>query len=540
MAENTGLPLEAFTKSVPPGWKPGLPKYTFRRWLERLRLWYRTTELSAEQAGPAVAARLQGRVFDTALSLRISLPDGRTIVGDEALAFPGADPVLDPQTGAVTTPRQDTGLQHLLRELTKRHGADDQQQVTGVIDNFVDLRRGKLPLLEYINEHDATYSDAAQLAGFGLNDIGKSHFLMKYAGLPQDRKEHFLMQVQFDLSRYDELKNNLEKFAKSQQPSQLPGPSVYYGDGGDGYDGWYDGGYDDGADQWYQGGADGTWYLDGSDGYTYYENDDGYGNYSQYDVADYSDILYQNGEADGAAEPAGSEAATAADAADAGHDWAWQDDSWDSWDSAAWYQGSADSWPWDASAAQYSPGSTDALAQLPVLDAWWGKKGGGGKRKGGKGKKGKSKGKGKGKYGGGYGKGKGFSFQGKGKFAGFGGKGKGKGKGKSYQGKPGNGTSCTGCGSPNHATDACPWAAKGGGKKGKGSGGYLAGSVGAALSGTLLSVSQSSLLEEGPSVGQDERFDFDDLDQPHFDADADSEAAAPHVPDSVASLLSTR
>ena len=53
----------------------------------------------------------------------------------------------------------------------------------------------------------------------------------------------------------------------SQQPSQLPGPVVYYGDSYDGWGGYGDGGYDDGADQWYQ--LDDTWHFDGSDGYTW-------------------------------------------------------------------------------------------------------------------------------------------------------------------------------------------------------------------------------------------------------------------------------
>ena len=122
----SGLPLESYTKTSPPGWKVGTPKYTFSRFLERLRLWYRQTDLLPESLGPAVAGRLQGRLFDTALGLKFTLANGTRLVGDEALAYPGAYAVFDLNTGAVVTPAEDNGLQRLLRILTQQHGADDQ------------------------------------------------------------------------------------------------------------------------------------------------------------------------------------------------------------------------------------------------------------------------------------------------------------------------------------------------------------------------------------------------------------------------------
>ena len=72
----SGLQLDQYTKGTPPGWRPNLAHYPYKRYLERLRLWYRMTDLSAEQVGPAVAGRLQGRPFNQAMKLRIELPTG--------------------------------------------------------------------------------------------------------------------------------------------------------------------------------------------------------------------------------------------------------------------------------------------------------------------------------------------------------------------------------------------------------------------------------------------------------------------------------
>ena len=154
MAQPINLPLDQFNTTTPPGWKPHVTNFPLKRYLERLRLWYRLTNLLPEQLGPAVASRLQGRPYDLANSLRVTLPDGRTIVGDEALAFPGADAQLDPQTGLVVVPAIANGLQALLRVLTAAYGADADQTAVSTLDRFFSLRRNRLSLLEYLNEHE--------------------------------------------------------------------------------------------------------------------------------------------------------------------------------------------------------------------------------------------------------------------------------------------------------------------------------------------------------------------------------------------------
>ena len=126
MAAHTGLPLAAYTKGTPPGWRPALTHYPFRRYLERLRLWYRMTDLEAVQIGPAVAGRLQGRPYNMALSLRLANQAAVVLVGDEALAYPGEAQILDGM-GAIQHPAVESGTQQLIRLLSRRYGADNQQ-----------------------------------------------------------------------------------------------------------------------------------------------------------------------------------------------------------------------------------------------------------------------------------------------------------------------------------------------------------------------------------------------------------------------------
>ena len=55
-----GLALWDFSKSVAPGWRPGMLDYPFRLFLLRLTLWLRITDVEETVSGPLVAARLQG------------------------------------------------------------------------------------------------------------------------------------------------------------------------------------------------------------------------------------------------------------------------------------------------------------------------------------------------------------------------------------------------------------------------------------------------------------------------------------------------
>jgi hypothetical protein len=158
-----GMPLDQYSDKVPPGWKIGLPHYPFRRYLERLRLFYRMTSLSVIQCGPAVAGRLVGRPYNMALKLRIECRNGVVLFGDDALAFEGT-----PAMGALAP--EESGLQQLIRLLSKRYGADSDNVLDQALDNFFDLRRGQLSLNEYLSEFDYCYDEAHDLAGLEVND----------------------------------------------------------------------------------------------------------------------------------------------------------------------------------------------------------------------------------------------------------------------------------------------------------------------------------------------------------------------------------
>ena len=221
-----GLPLESFNRSVPPGWRPYQPHYPYRRYLERLRLWYRQTDLGVGQLGPAVAARLQGRPFNLAMALQVMTQQGTLLRGDAALGYEGEDAVLG-GGGNIIVQATEYGLQQLLRELTRRYGADEQQTVGAAIDTFLDLRRGRMSLLEYIAEHDYTFGEALSLGGLQVNDVGRSHLLLKHSGLEPSKQEHLRLLIGQDLNRYDELKGHMERMAKSTMPTQAPGPLGY-------------------------------------------------------------------------------------------------------------------------------------------------------------------------------------------------------------------------------------------------------------------------------------------------------------------------
>lgn len=88
-----GLSLETFSRSTPPGWKPNMSRYPLRRYLQLLRLWWRTTDVPEHASGPAIAGRLRGTAFQLALSLSADRYDPDTgqvrhMVGDDLLAQP--------------------------------------------------------------------------------------------------------------------------------------------------------------------------------------------------------------------------------------------------------------------------------------------------------------------------------------------------------------------------------------------------------------------------------------------------------------------
>ena len=73
-----GMPLETFTKSTPPGWRPGDQKYPFRRYEQLIGLWLRMTDLSESARGPAMTGRLRGTAFQMAMAMTVTRCQGPT------------------------------------------------------------------------------------------------------------------------------------------------------------------------------------------------------------------------------------------------------------------------------------------------------------------------------------------------------------------------------------------------------------------------------------------------------------------------------
>ena len=411
--DSHGTPLEAFTKSTPPGWDPGQSDtFPLRAYVERLRLFTRMTDLRQNQIGPAMAGRLKGRAFHLAMALTITCPrTGNIMVGDEALAFEGYAPEYD-QAGNVL-PGADSGVKQLLHVLRAKYGAEEQKVSTRSIDLFEEhYRHDRMTLLEYLNEFDYRYSQAEQLANYAINNIGRTHRLLKGARVHKEMLDIVLSKVDYDKTRFDEIYNLLMKKAKTTEPTQIPSHRGLYAS-------YYVGDDDefDYTNDWTE-----------PDAYDYYYGTDtDYHDWSEYnDYDDYYDTE-ENAHSD-------------------------HPEHHDEWPDENYYYGDDDYYD-----DPYTPSD----------DYYFGK---------GKGKfrrpfrKGKGKGKGKfhRPYHKGKGKGKGdreaLSLFGKGdKGKGKGSKGKSKGKGKhkgmdsTSVGKSSGMLGCSSCGSSNHNAGDCPW-----------------------------------------------------------------------------------
>ena len=239
-----GLPLDQFTNATPPGWRPGITHYPFRRFKERLQLWSSTTDRTVAQQGPALAGRLTGRPFNLAMALKVQTQAGQELVGTAALAYEGEAAQVDDIGGHILVAAVPSGIAQLARLLERWYGEDEECTVGNTLDTFFDLRRGKMSLVEYVSEHEFAYEEAKTNGGLEMNNVGLSHFLMKGCGLPRDKLDHIMLLVNNDRRRYHDIKQHLMKMGKVNQPSQAPGHYGYYQDEW-GAAGWDDDGWNE-------------------------------------------------------------------------------------------------------------------------------------------------------------------------------------------------------------------------------------------------------------------------------------------------------
>ena len=92
MADNDHgrMSLEEYTKTVPPGWKPGDQRYPFKLYLTKLRRWRRFADVEKRSVVPLIASRLRAAAFDIAPTLKVERTDEHGLVtvhyNDDALS----------------------------------------------------------------------------------------------------------------------------------------------------------------------------------------------------------------------------------------------------------------------------------------------------------------------------------------------------------------------------------------------------------------------------------------------------------------------
>ena len=167
-ADFTHMALEESTRNVPPGWRPYVPSYPWKRYKERLQLWWRFAEVREDQVGALVAARLQGQAFELAMNFKI-IRQGVTHVGVEALSLPASENVTD-ALGNILEAAQPTGIAQLLSLLAREYEIHDQDKQTHIIDKFLDTRRGNMPLQEFLLNFRERCTEASDKAGLTISN----------------------------------------------------------------------------------------------------------------------------------------------------------------------------------------------------------------------------------------------------------------------------------------------------------------------------------------------------------------------------------
>ncbi|CAK9053972.1 Putative folate-biopterin transporter 2 [Durusdinium trenchii] len=202
-----GIPLAEFRRDVPPGWAPNLPDYSLKSYFDKLRLWYRLYQGPDEQVGPLLAGRLQGRAQKIAMGLKLVRPDGTYDVGDSALVRLSTDEVRDPMDPNVILQHAiPSGVQALANALRETFGQSDQELATHSLEQFFLFKRGKLSMHEYASEWELRYESAQRHSGLEINDVAKSFLFFQSSGLPNKFIEDVKIQIQGDMSRFEEAK----------------------------------------------------------------------------------------------------------------------------------------------------------------------------------------------------------------------------------------------------------------------------------------------------------------------------------------------
>eukprot|EP00959_Pyramimonas_sp_CCMP1952_P308735 6461432-Pyramimonas_sp.AAC.1 len=102
---------------------------------------------------------------------------------DAALAWPRVDEERD-AAGNIIVEADISGAGHLMQRLTEAFEADDQDKQCDFLDRLLDTRRGNQTLQEYLLNFRERYTDANDKANLTISNVGLTHMLFTWSGLP--------------------------------------------------------------------------------------------------------------------------------------------------------------------------------------------------------------------------------------------------------------------------------------------------------------------------------------------------------------------
>lgn len=276
------LPLQSYSKDVPPGWKPR--PYSIAKWKELLAIWLRLTRLDPEQLGAAIISRLEGPAWQTAMNLEIvrqvQQPNG-TIVpityrGVEAACLAETTAIMNPATGVMVVPAYPPGAKSLVDHLMTQFYMNDQDRAWSSLDAFFSTRQqpGE-PFDEFCSRWERLFTEACANANLQTNAVCQGYLLFSQSTLSDQQITDLRLRVDGDLSRFREMVTLQSRLSRSQEVirdqaqgyRQFGGPGTYHlqentPESDDWYDWWFDDDYDPYHHDYDLYNEDDWWYTD--------------------------------------------------------------------------------------------------------------------------------------------------------------------------------------------------------------------------------------------------------------------------------------
>ena len=89
-----------------------------------------------------------------------------------------------------------------------------QDTMTATLDHSFDFKRHNLSLQEYLNEFTLRYDDAETKTNLQINEIGKTHLLLRHSELSSKIIDDIKLKMNGDLSRYTEMSQLLHRLSR--------------------------------------------------------------------------------------------------------------------------------------------------------------------------------------------------------------------------------------------------------------------------------------------------------------------------------------